>query len=148
METDEKFRARVESTTGFSLEEIPRGEVSEMRPEMRRVARYLPAGGREYVYESAPEIWRHAVVHDGSTEDNPRGASDRWTLHFRRPGADTYERVEVLDFAITRNDAGWANEAWAPSERGEQLEGLDAHGVEITSDRRGLTFLVRRGPRA
>jgi hypothetical protein len=148
METDDKFRERVEVTTGFSLEEVPHGEVSELRPSMRRVARYLPGGGREYVYERSPEVWRHAQVLDGSDEDNPRGRGDRWTVRFRRPGSDTYESVDVVDFAIMRNDAGWANETWAPSvENGEALTGADAHGVEVTGDKRGLTFLVRRGPR-
>ena len=149
MESDSKFHARVEATTGFQLDEIPRGEVAEMRPEMRRVARYLPGGGREYVYESRPEMWRRAQILDGSDEDNPKGFGDRWVVRLKRPGSDAYESVEVTDFAIMRKDAGWANETWTPSpENGEALSGADHPGVEVTTDKRGLTFLARRGLRA
>ncbi len=149
MESDVKFRDRVAAVTGFSLEEIPSGGASELRPSMRRVARYLPGGGREYVYERQPEDWRHSQVLAGSSEDDPRGAEDVWTVRFKRPGSDSYESVEAVDFAIARKDAGWANETWAPSaENGEALAGADVHGVEVTGDKRGLTFLARLARRA
>jgi hypothetical protein len=116
---------------------------------MQRVARYLPGGGREYVYDRGNETWRHCQVLDGTDEDHPRGNGEKWTLHFRRPDSTTYERIEVVDFAITRNGLGWANEAWLPSdENGPELVGGTYTGAEITVDRRGLTFLVRRDLRA